>query len=212
LDRSWIKVLCKPRLNNPIFIQGLSSSDQVSSIVTRFLLEHTKPEKIAEFYSPYFPDYVVAEDDGLCSLPRYEFYASDQFNPNILLLTGDVQPLPDDTYANYEIFTTIFDYAREMGCKRFVSYKGFKSDQAENSIYIAATSGKLASNVAEKFGGKIFVQGRLGGPVGLILGLAHPQGLKGLCVLKPLAERVPAEVAALSIFNYLLKLLESRKE
>lgn len=212
MDKSWIRNLCNPRLSNPIFVQSLSLSDQPSSIVTRFLLEHTKPEKIAEFYSPYFPDYVAAEDNGLCTLPRYEFHASNQFEPNILLLTGDAQSLSDDTYANYEIFATIFNYAREMGCKRFVSYRCFKSNRAENAIYVAATSGKLASNIAEKFSGKIFNRGRLEGSVGLILGLAHSQGLKGVCVLKPLVDRVPQEVAALSLFNYLLKLLESKKE
>lgn len=212
MNKSWIKVLYEPKLSNPTFIQGLSLSDQVSSTVTRLLLEHANPKKFAEFYSPYFPDYVSAEGNGLCSLPRYEFYTNNQPEPNIILLAGNDQSLPEDSYSNYEIFTTIFNYAKKVGCNKFMSYGGFTPEKAEDAIYVAATSGRLALNIVKKFGGKVFTQGRISGSIGLILGLANSQGLKGVCILRPVADKVPPEVAALPVFNYILRILHSKRE
>lgn len=212
MDTSWINVLYKPTLRNPIFVQGLSTSDQASSAVTKLLLKHTNSKKFAEFYSPYFPDYILSKGNGLCNLLRYKLYTNDQFEPNIVLLIGNAQFLSDDAYANYEVFAKIFNYAKKIGCKRFISYMVFKPDQVEDTIYIAATSGKLASKVTKVFGGKVLSQGRISGAIGLILGLSHSQGFKGLCILKPLISDVPSEVTTLSLFNYILKILESKKE
>jgi proteasome assembly chaperone (PAC2) family protein len=211
LDRSWIKTLYTPKLQKPILLQGISHSNQVTAIVTRLLLEHLNPTKFAECYSPYFPDYVIAEDTGLCSLLRCIFHVQTQREPNIILVTGDSQLLPEGAYANYEVFSTIVNYAKELGCTRVLSYGGFTTEQPENSIYIAATSGQLTSNTIKNYGGKIFSQDRLVGPMGLILGLAHIHGLKGVCVLKPLADTASSEVTALSIFNYVLKVIEPSK-
>jgi proteasome assembly chaperone (PAC2) family protein len=210
LDRTWIKTLYTPNLQKPILLQGVSHTDQVTATVTRLLLEHFKPTKFAECYSPYFPDYVIVEDTGLCSLPRCEFHVHTQGEPNIILVTGNSQLLPEGAFANYEVFTTIVNYAKELGCTRVLSYGGFTTEQPDNSIYIAATSGQLASNTIKNYSGKIFSQDRLVGPMGLILGLAHSHGLKGVCVLKPLADAASSEVTALSIFNYVLKVIEPK--
>jgi hypothetical protein len=211
LDRSWIKTLYTPKLQKPLLLQGVSQSDPVAVTVTRLLLEHLNPTTFAECYSPYFPDYIIAEDTGLCSLPRCEFRVHTQRESSILLVTGSCQLLPEGAFANYEIFTTIINYVKELGCTRVMSYGGFTTDQPENSIYIAATSGQLAAHTITNYGGKIFGQDRLVGPKGLILGLAHSQGLEGVCVLKPITDAASSEVTALSVFNYVLKVIEPKK-
>lgn len=211
LDRSWIKTLYTPELQKPLLLQGVSHSDKIAATVTQLLLERLNPTKFAECYSPYFPDYVIAEDTGLCSLPRCEFYVNTQREPSVILVTGSSQLLPEGAFANYEVFTTIVKYVKELGCTRVLSYGGFTIEQPDNSIYIAATSGHLASNTVKNYSGKIFSQDRLVGPKGLILGLAHSHGLKGVCVLKPIADAASSEVTALSVFNYVLKVIEPTK-
>ena len=47
--------------------------------------------------------------------------------------------------------------------------------------------------------------------MGLILGLAYNQGIGGVCVLKPIADAASSEITALSIFNYVLKIIEPKK-
>jgi len=211
LDRSWIKTLYTPKLKKPILLQGVSQSDQVTAMVTRLLLEHLNPAKFAECYSPYFPDYVIAEETGLCSLPRCEFYVDSHREPNLVLVTGSSKLLPEGTFANYEVFTAIVNYAKKLGCTHVISYGGFTTVEPDSSIYIAATSSQLASNTIKNCSGKIFCQDRIVGPMGLILGLAHNQGLQGVCVLKPIADAASSEVTALSIFNYVLKIIEPKK-
>ena len=211
MDKSWIKTLYTPKLQKPLLLQGVSKSDPVTARVTQLLLEHLNPTKFAECYSPYFPDYVIAEDTGLCSLPRCELHVHTQREPSIILVTGSSQLLPEGAFANYEVFTTIVNYVKELGCTRVLSYGGFTTEQPDNIIYIAATSGQLASNTIKNYSGKIFSQDRFVGPMGLILGLAHSHGLKGVCVLKPLADAASSEVTALSIFNYVLKVIEPKK-
>lgn len=211
LDRSWIQTLYTPKLQKPLLLQGVSQADPVTAMVTRFLLEHLNPTTFAECYSPYFPDYLIAEDTGLCRLPRCEFRVHTQGVPSLILVTGSRQLLPEDAFANYEVFTTIINYIKELGCTRVLSYGGFTTDQPDNSIYIAATSSQLAAHTIKNYGGKIFSQDRLVGSKGLILGLAHSHGLKGVCVLRPMMDAASAEVTALSVFNYVLSVIEPKK-
>ena len=211
MDKSWIKTLYHPKLVNPIFIQGVPFSDPVAPTVTQLLRQYVNPTKFAELYSPHFPDYIIAGEDGLCTLPRCEFYVNNQRDPNIVLLTGNIERLPEGSYANYEVFTTIVTYVKELGCKRVLSYGDLATKQAANSVYIAATSGTLAAQIVDDFGGKIFSQGEISGARGLILGLAQSHDLSGLCILKLHVNRVPSEVTALAIFNYLLQIIQPKR-
>jgi proteasome assembly chaperone (PAC2) family protein len=207
VDRSWIKTLYKLTLHQPILLQGLTRLDPVAAAVTRLLRGHWNPTKFAECYSPYFPDYVIGDATGLCRLPRCEFHVQTHPEPHVILVAGCRHLLPAGAFANYEVFTTILRYAKALGCSRVVSYGGFMTERPDNSLYIAATSRHLAAATIQAFGGTIFPHGRIGGPMGLTLGLAHRYGLQGVGVLKPLADAASAEVTALAIFNYLLHVL-----
>ena len=180
-------------------------------MVTKLLFEHLNPTKFAECYSPYFPDYIIAEETGLCSLPRCEFHVDSQREPNLVLVTGSRELIPEGTFANYEIFTAIVNYAKKLDCSHIISFGGFTTIKPDNSIYIAATSSQITSNTIKNCSGKIFNQDKIVGSMGLILGLAHNQGLQGVCVLKPTVDAASFEVTALSIFNYVLKIIELKK-
>lgn len=183
MNKSEIVLISKPKLSNPVFVEGLSSFRGIGQMVTRMFIEHTKAVKFAELYSPYFPDFVVVEDDGLSHLPRYEFYTNDQFHPDHIILNGDVQPLPDDTTAYYEVFNVIFDFAKEMGCKRFITFGNLVTSEIKREMFVAATSEKLSKSITEKLGGKIFAKGRIDGLIGMILGMTRLHGLEGICIL-----------------------------
>lgn len=208
MNKSEIILLSKLELSNPVFLGGLSSFDGIGPIVTQMFIEHTKAGKFAELYSPHFPDYAIVEEDGLCHLPRYEFYTNEHFQPNHIILTGTVRPMPEDTVAHYEIFHSIFNFAKEMGCKRFITFGNFATTEMEREIYIASTSEKLSKSITEKLGGKIFGKGRIDGLIGMVLGLARLQNLSGLCILGASLGDAPYETMASPVFGYLLKALE----
>lgn len=208
LSKTEIIMLSKPKLKNPIFVEGLSNFGGIGSTVTRMLIEHIKAEKFAELYSPHFPAYAIAEDNGLCHLPRYEFYTSEGFKPNIIILTGETQPIPEDTIANYEIFNLIFNFAMDLGCKRFLSYGNFINNKVEREIFVVSTSEELSNTIIGKLGGKIFSKGRIDGLIGMILGLAKLQNLTGICLLGASSEDTPNETMTPLVFKYLLRVLE----
>jgi len=207
MKTSEIRLLSKPKLNDPVFILGLSEQQGINSIVARALIEHTRAEKFAELYSPHFPDYVIAEETGLCHLPRYDLYASELFDPNIVIMSGDAGPSPDDGQAHYEVFNTTLGFARELGCRRFLSFGSFQAEKAEDKIYVAATTGRLVSSVTGKLGGKPFAKGRIDGLIGMILGLARVQGFPAICVLGLSEKNRYPDDTAHEIFYYVLDVL-----
>ncbi|MDQ1279968.1 MAG: uncharacterized protein QG670_1230 [Thermoproteota archaeon] len=207
MKKSEIAILYKPNLNKPIFVEGLSSFEGVGSTVTRMLIEHSKAKKFAEFYSPYFPDYATASDDGLCYLPRYEFYTNQDYQPNLIILSGAVRPLIEDTVAHYELFHSIFEFAKEMGCHRFITFGNFASENMEREIYIASTSAMLSKSVTKELGGRVFGRGKIDGLVGMLLGFASLEDLQGICILGASPIDTPLETMSKPVLEYLLKVL-----
>ena len=212
LNKSEVKTLSKPKLNNPMLVEGLTNFEGLGQRVTQMLMERTKAVKFAELYSPHFPDFAIAGEDGLCHLPRYEFYTNPEFQPNIIVLTGSVQPLPEYTPGYYEVFETVFNYAFELGCKRFITFGNFVSRKPEREIYVASTSEKLSKLVTERLGGKLFSKGRVDGLIGMILGIAQIHGCHGILILGASTEGTPLETMSSPVFDYLLKVLEFKEK
>ena len=212
MKKSEILTLFSPKLSNPILVEGLSSFDGLGQRVTQMLIEHSKAEKFAELYSPHFPDFAIAGDDGLCHLPRYEFYTNETFQPNIIILTGEVHPLPEYTPGYYDIFETAFNYAAELGCRRFITFGNFVSNKPEREIYIASTSEKLSKAFTGKLGGRLFSKGRVDGLIGMVIGLARLHNHHGVCILGASTEGTPNETMTAPVFDYILKVLEFKEK
>jgi len=78
---------------------------------------------------------------------------------------------------------------------------------SEGEVYVAATSRKLALKNVNK-GARVYGKGRIMGATGLLLGLAKKRGWQGICLLGATTGLRADKGAALSIFKYLLKILE----
>ncbi|MFH0748668.1 MAG: PAC2 family protein [Candidatus Bathyarchaeota archaeon] len=209
---SEIKLLSERKLKNPTFIMGLFDQYAISDIVIQTLINHTKSEKFAELYSPNFPDYVISEENGILHLPRYDFYASEQFDPNIILMTGDMRPGIEDAQAHYEIFDVVFNFVKDQGCKRYISFGTFPKESAEDTMYVAATKGSLVSLITKKLGGKPFSGGSIDGLIGLILGFANLQKFPAICILGPTSEYAYQQEIAQKMFHYIIEILKLKVE
>lgn len=207
MNEPGIKLLSKLNLNNPTFILGLSDQYGINEVVVQTLIEHTRSEKFAEFYSSFFPDYIDVDETGLCNLPRFDLYASERFEPNTVIITGEVIPDPEDSRAHYEIFNQLLSFAKDLKCKRFLSFGSFQVEGAEDRIYVAATTGNLVSLVTKKLGGKPLVRGLIDGPIGMVLGLAKIQDFPAICILSATSpDTYPQD--AQTIFHYILEVLK----
>lgn len=183
LDKSRVQTTRSIELENPVFIDLTSSKRSPVHVVGQALIERVRAEKIAELYSPYFPDYVDSNESGICSIPRLEFYASKHVLPNVLLLVGELQADNDDVYANYDIAKAALDYGVLNGCKTFLSCSVFRSQRAVERIYVAAGSAQEASVLAEKLGDKPFPFGRIFGQMGPLIGMAKIEGFRVVSIL-----------------------------
>jgi len=189
---------------NPLFIEGLPGFGNVGKIAARLLVKSTQAKLFTELYSPFLPDYVIVNREGICRPPRYEFYASSIEKANFIILTGDAQPSVDDITAHYELCGEILDFIEEFGCKFIVTLGGLPLPQPAGEVYVAATSDKLATDLVEK-GALIYGKGRIMGATGLLLGLAKKRGLEGATLLGATKGIRTDHEAGLSVFNFLSK-------
>jgi hypothetical protein len=207
LESSQIRQLYTPKLANPILVEGLVGFGNVGRITARTLVQHTQAKLFAEYYSPYFPDYVTVNKEGICSPPHYRFYAREEDKENsLIILTGNAQPPMDNVVAHYEICEDILNYAQKLGCSIIITIGGVPIASEKKDIYVAATSNELAAEVMAK-GGIIYGKGRIMGVTGLLLGLAKERGLDGICLLGGTSGLRSDKDAATAVFQFLTRVI-----
>jgi uncharacterized protein (TIGR00162 family) len=203
--------LSRPKLIAPTFIGGLPGFGNVGKIAAELLIEFTAAKRFAELYSPYFADYVIVDQTGICRLPRYEFYSCQISKPNLIIATGDLEPSFDEPRSHYVLCTIIFDFVLKLGCRKVITLGGYPVSTPEiGKIYVAATSEQIAAAAARN-SGVIYKEGQIIGATGLLLGLAKLRGVPGLCFLGQTTGMVPDRQAALAVFRYLVRILKLKQ-
>ena len=212
MEDSYIHQLFHPKLDKPIFVEGLPGFGDVGKIAAQLLIQFSEAKLFAEYYSPFFPDYVTISGDGICSPPRYEFYAPPSGEKlNAVVLTGNLQPPLDNVTAHYKICEELLDFAQKLGCEFVVTIGGVPVSTDRKEVFVAATSNELAAKVMEE-GGVIYGKGRILGATGLLLGLAKERGIDGICLLGATEGLQSDKDAGFAAFNLLTKILGTGKK
>jgi len=206
MDKIIFRELFRPELRKPVLIEGLPGFGNVGRIAAHLFIKFSGAKLFAELYSPYFPDYVIINSEGVCRPPRYEFYAASTEESDFIILTGDVQPSLEDVNAHYEICGAILDFAEKFGCKFAVTMGGVPLPNPGKEVYIAATSSRLMKENVEK-GALPYGKGKIMGATGILLGLAKTRGWEGICLLGSTTGFKADRGAALSVFKFLLRIL-----
>lgn len=194
----------KPTLAEPALVVGLPGIGNVGKITASMLIRYLSAKCFAELYSPYFSNFLIVDQHGLSHLPRYEFYASPFSKPNLIILTGDTQPMFQYGEAYYEINDGILDLAQNFGSKLVVAMGGTPG-RKRGVIYAGTTSENSRRLVA---GEKVKrYDGRIVGTAGLLPGLARVRGLDAISVLVTARPFVPDKRAASSLFKFIVKIL-----
>ena len=206
MDNSYFYELSKPAVENPIFVQGLPGFGNVGKIAAHLLIKFCSAKLFMELYSPLFPDYVSVSSKGVCSLPKYEFYAAKMEKNDFVVMTGDTQPSFDDVLGHYAICGDVLDVVEKLGCSMIVTIGGMPIMEEKTQVYVAATSPRLAQEFMDK-GAVIYSKGRIMGATGLLLALAKERGLDGLCLLGATNGLRTDRGAGFSVFKFLMKAL-----
>ena len=211
MDKPYFRLLFEPQLKEPIFIEGLPGLGNIGSIAANHLIESADAKVFAELYAPYFPDYVIVNQDGTCRPPRYQFYAANTEKTQCIILTGDSQPAIEDSLAHYDLCNEILNFAEKHGSRFVVTMGGVATPKTVNEVYIAATSWKLAQKYLDR-GVQIYSEGRIMGATGLLLGLAKKRGWKGICLLGATSGFGAERGVAFTLYKVLTEILEANTE
>jgi proteasome assembly chaperone (PAC2) family protein len=206
MDKTYLRKLSEPTLENPIFVQGLPGFGNVGRIAAHLLIKFFNAQSFAELYSPSFPDYIGVSTKGICDLPKYEFYYAPMEKNNLVIMTGEIQPSFDDVVAHYAVCEDVLDFAASLGCRFIVTMGGIPITEDKAQVYIAATSPRLATEFMEK-GAVIYSKGRIVGGTGLTLAMAKERKLEGVGLLGTTTGFKADREAGFLVFKFLMKSL-----
>ncbi|HII85046.1 TPA: hypothetical protein HA273_00345 [Candidatus Bathyarchaeota archaeon] len=191
-----IEITEKPKLNDPILIEGLPGIGFVANISALHLIEEFKAKRFAQIVSAAFQDFAVTTEGGGTRSPINELYyiRREDGGRDLIIWYGNTQALT--TFGQYELCDRVLDIVQEMGCQFVISIGGFKKDQVQTvpGVYSAATDQETLKE-ALNLGTKIMV-GHVFGIAGLIIGLARLRNTRGFSLLVDTLGMYPDVLAA----------------
>jgi uncharacterized protein (TIGR00162 family) len=178
-----IEISEKPKLNDPVLIEGLPGIGFVANIAVLHLINELKAKRFAEIVSASFQDFAVTTEGGGARSPLNElyYYKREDGGRDLILWHGNTQALT--TFGQYELCGKVLDIAQELGCRFVISIGGFKKDevQAVPAMYSAATDQETLKEALD-LGTKVMV-GHIFGIAGLLVGMSRLRNLKGFALL-----------------------------
>jgi len=177
----------KPKLNNPILIQGLVGIGNVGRIAVDYLIEELKAEKFAELLSVHFMHFVLVDNNSVASTLKNEFYFWKAKKPNqndLILLIGDAQS--NSTQGHYEIAREIVKFALKYKVKEIITIGGLSVGEAVEEPKVVGVANDLDlirkySKYNIDFSGTEV--GSIVGTNGLVVGIAKYYNIKAICLL-----------------------------
>jgi len=201
----------KPKLNDPIMIEGLPGIGNVGKLAVEHLIDSIKAKKFAEIYSKDFPPQVFINSDGTIELVNNEFYywkAKKKNQRDLILLTGDYQGL--SSQGQYELVEKILDISQEFGVKEMYTLGGYGLGQEiEEPQVLCATTDKSLVKKMKEFGA-VFKKNEPGGGIvgasGLLLGLGKLRGIDGTCFMGETPGYLVDPKSAKAVLKILIKI------
>ena len=178
----------KPKLKNPVLIEGLPGIGNVGKLAVEHLIDVMHAKKFAELYSKDFPPQVFINPDGTVKLVNNEFFywkAKKRNQRDIVFLTGDYQGL--SSQGQYEIAEAILATLQALGVKQMFTLGGYGlGREIKDPKVLFATTHKSLVKTMKKYGA-IFKKNEPGGGIigasGLLLGLGKLRGMTGTCFM-----------------------------
>jgi len=178
-----VKLFKRPKLKNPILIEGLPGIGLVANIAVAFLIKKLEAKVLGEIRSTAFPD-VAVSDEGTVKPPFCRLYyhrGREEKERDLILLYGNTQALT--RRGQYELCSAILDISEKFGCRYVITLGGYRpgKEVKRPNLYYAASNAETAKTAASL--GAEILSGQIYGVAGLLIGLAALRGMKGFCLL-----------------------------
>jgi uncharacterized protein (TIGR00162 family) len=196
-----------PDIDSPYLICGFPGSGYVGKIAVDHLIQELKAKHLADIYSSSFPPQLLIRTDGTADLMKNSiFYSKDSGDTNILLLTGDSQPVNPD--SEYVLAEEILDIAAKFNTKHVFTLAAYITGVFVDKprIFGTATDADIVKSFYEKNISTMDV-GSITGMNGLIIGIAKLRGMRGTCLLGETSGYVVDAKASKSILETLLSIV-----
>ncbi len=175
--------LKKPRIKNPVLIEGLPGIGNVGKIAIDFLVESVKAKEIITIHSSYFPHSVFINEKNLIDIPVLSIYHKKIKKQDFLFLVGDVQPI--DEPSCYEFCETVIDYVNKLGCTEIVTLGGIGLQKIPKKpkVFVTGTDKKFIKTFSGTSNSIYGVVGPIIGVTGVLLGIAQRKKLPAAALL-----------------------------
>ena len=212
MDYVTIKnVTKKPKLENPMLIEGLPGIGNVGKLAVEHLVDSVNASKFAELYCKDFPPQVFINSDGTTELVKNEFYywkAKKKNQRDLVFLTGDYQGL--SSQGQYELVEKILDIVEGLGVKEMFTLGGYGlGHEIKSPKVLCATTDKHLVKKMKKYGA-VFKKNEPGGGIvgasGLLLGLGKLRGLEGTCFMGETPGYLVDPKSAKAVLKILMKI------
>lgn len=173
-------------LDKPVLIQGLPGLGFVGKVTVDYLIEKLETVKIAELYSRYLTLEdgnmgIKVEQDGTYTLPKFEFYALTNSSPNLIFLTGDIQP---QFWGQFEIANRILDYLQNLGGDTVIAIGGYGTHiRRELQLTFAIVNDEEMGKKMREMGAEVARSGTIRGAFAVLLGVAKLKQLQCIGLL-----------------------------
>lgn len=181
------KTSAKPRIKDPVFIEGLPGIGNVGKIAVDFIIENKKAKKIYEIFSYELPHSVFVREDNQVELPKLELHHARLGKQDFIFLSGDVQPISER--ACYEFCSSLLDRLEELNVKQIITLGGIGLGKLPKkpTVFCTGNDAKLMKSFKKKnkdlninpYG----VIGPVVGVTGLLVGLAGQRKIPGIALL-----------------------------
>jgi uncharacterized protein len=180
-----INFIEKPKLKNPVLVEGLPGVGGVGRIALYYIVEKLKAKKFAEMTSSYFFPLVLVSQEHEISTLKLEFFYYRGKNRDMIFVYGDSQPVENQGY--FEICERIIEICKEFGVKEVITVGGFGTGiEMETPRVLGALTDKKLQKKYEGYGVVFEEKSKIGsiyGISGLLLGLAKMEDMDGCALL-----------------------------
>lgn len=201
----------RPKLKDPIFVEGLPGVGNVGKLAAEHLVDQLKAVKFVEMFSKYFPPQVLVTDAGTIRLVSNElFYVMrPQMKNDLVIMTGDYQGLTPE--GQYALADRTLQIIKELGVNRIYTLGGYGLGKMIEKPRVLGAASDLELVDEMKTFGVTFSKGEPGsgivGASGLLLGLGNLYGMRSVCLMGETSGYFVDPKGAQAVLEVLAKIL-----
>jgi len=201
----------RPKLKDPIFVEGLPGVGNVGKLAAEHLVDQLKAVKFVEMFSKYFPPQVLVTDAGTIRLVSNELYyvMRPKMKNDLVIMTGDYQGLTPE--GQYALSDRTLQIIKELGVNRIYTLGGYGLGKLIEKPRVLGAASDLDLVDEMKTFGVTFSKGEPGsgivGASGLLLGLGKLYGMQSVCLMGETSGYFVDPKGAQAVLEVLAKIL-----